>query len=78
MSSKCHNCKVIRWKDGTVFVGDSCGEIMSGIGKLIFPNGQFYEGSFKNNHFNGKGKYYSHDGIYQGQWKNGLKDGFAK
>jgi hypothetical protein len=38
MSEKCKNCKIIRWKDGTVYVGESCYDIMTGRGRVIFPN----------------------------------------
>ena len=42
MSQKYSDCKVIRWKDGTVYVGDSSRNDMQGFGKLIFPNGDYY------------------------------------
>jgi hypothetical protein len=38
MSEKCKNCKIIKWKDGTVYVGESCGDIMT-RGRVIFPSG---------------------------------------
>lgn len=42
MSQKYGDCKVIRWKDGTVYVGETFSDAMQGYGKLIFPNGDFY------------------------------------
>ena len=42
MSHKYTACKVIRWKDGTVYVGETLNDTMEGHGKLIFPNGDFY------------------------------------
>lgn len=36
--------KIIRWKDGTIYYGQCSANIMEGNGKLVFPNGDFYEG----------------------------------
>jgi hypothetical protein len=40
-------------------------------GKMIFPNGDVYEGSFENDVINGKGKLVTKNGlIYEGEWKD--------
>lgn len=51
---------------------------MNGVGKLRYPSGDYYEGQFKDNNFHGAGKYFGQNGIYEGQWENGLKSGFGK
>ena len=57
---------------------------MKGKGKLIWPDGRFYEGDFKNNNKNGdgyfiwplkneEGKFHS----YRGKWLNGKQHGMG-
>ena len=45
----------------------------NGKGRLIFPNGDIYEGNWKNNMMDGNGIYEFHDsrfaGYYAGEWK---------
>lgn len=49
---------------------------MNGDGKLVYDNGDVYEGGFDNGVFEGKGKFISHQGwSYEGTFKNGLADG---
>lgn len=51
----------------------------SGLGRLIFPNGDMYEGEFANGEMNGMGTYLHFQGkVYIGEFKKGLKDGFGK
>ncbi len=46
------------------------------ISVVTFPNGDRYEGSFKNGLFDGWGVYYYHNGDkYEGEFKNNMKDG---
>lgn len=49
---------------------------MNGEGKLVYDNGDVYEGGFKNGVFEGQGKFVSNKGwTYEGAFKNGLADG---
>ena len=49
-----------------------------GKGKLTFPNGNYYEGTFKKNNYN-EGKFKFSDGrSYNGEWKNNNIHGKGK
>ena len=55
------------WKNGCLI-----------FGRIFLPNGDLYEGGFKNSIFNGFGKLITNDGeIYEGNFVNGLKSGFC-
>lgn len=44
---------------------------MCGYGRIIFLNGDYYEGEFKDNKANGIGKQVTSSGhTYEGQWIN--------
>ena len=48
------------------------------FGRIFLPNGDLYEGGFKNSIFNGFGKLTTNDGeIYEGNFVNGEKSGFC-
>ena len=50
-----------------------------GRGIQIWPNGEKYEGYWKQGHSNGKGKLYHINGdIYEGDWENDLPQGNGK
>jgi hypothetical protein len=44
-------------------------------GRLVSKRGFEYEGTFKNNKFDGLGTLKTSDGVYSGEFKNGLKNG---
>jgi len=48
-----------------------------GHGKMIYPNGFYYEGQWKMGDIDGYGTLFSQDNsiIYRGMWKNGKYDG---
>ncbi len=49
-----------------------------GFGKMVYPNGDIYEGQWINNLRNGTGSYkWPNGGIYEGDWKDGKKDGIG-
>ena len=49
------------------------------MGKVIFNNGDNYEGSWIDGNYNGQGIFKSYDGeIYEGEWSNGKYHGTGK
>lgn len=51
-----------------------------GFGKFYYKNGGYYEGSWRNNTMNGKGKLYYDNGklAYDGQWYQNEFHGIGK
>ena len=50
-----------------------------GKGKYTWANGDYYEGEFKNDHYNGKGKYMWANGKYHvGKFQNWKREGKGK
>lgn len=51
--------------------------VKHGFGKLIYPDGVFYQGNFKNDTLSGKGSlYYGHNRpAYVGDWQNNKFNG---
>ena len=49
-----------------------------GSGKLVYANGDVYEGMFANHVRNGTGTFTSKDVTYNGEWANGEYDGQGK
>ena len=62
----------------TQYIGDIIDGKKQGKGKLIFIDGSYYEGNFKDDLFNGKGIYVRNDSIYKGDFLNGKKNGKGK
>jgi len=67
-------------KDNTEEETDPVGiDIKNGFAIYEFPNGDKYEGNWKNNLMHGKGTYLKPDGFkYEGEFKNGIRTGFGK
>ena len=60
-------------KEQSIFLSNESGE---GLGKFTFPDGDTYEGEFKDWDMNGQGTYTWSDGKkYVGEWKNGKRNG---
>ena len=60
------------------YIGDIIDGKKQGKGKLIFTDGSYYEGNFKDDLFNGKGIFVRNDCIYKGDFLNGRKHGKGK
>lgn len=49
---------------------------MNGSGKITYPSGEIYDGSWANGRPNGNGTFGSPAGdVYDGSWVDGRKDG---
>ena len=70
----------LTYDDGKIsYTGDIVNHRMNGEGKLTFPNGDIYEGQFKNGVFDGKGFFKAKIGwSYEGDFKHGQPDGQGK
>ena len=70
-----HGRVAIKWSDGYSFDGTyKNGERERGI--LRNPNGDVYEGDFKDNYYDGYGIYkFAKGGVYEGEWKKGAYEG---
>jgi hypothetical protein len=50
-----------------------------GKGKMIYNNGDMYEGDWKNDKMEGYGKFiYNNGDIYEGDWKDNKREGHGK
>ena len=69
----------IKFPDGTIYVGQIKNNEITGTGKYFFPNGTTYIGEVLNGFRHGFGKFESkkEELSYEGNWKNGLKNGFG-
>ena len=63
-------------QNGSKYVGLFKNGMYDGRGRIIFRNGDYFEGEFKNNKANGFGKYVNVNGeIYLGNWVNDKQEG---
>ena len=62
----------IYYKNGNIYYGLIDNDFnKNGIGELIYFNGNFFKGNWKNDLKNGKGKYeYNNESIFDGEWEN--------
>ena len=69
----------IKFPDGTIYVGQIKNNEITGQGKYFFPNGTTYTGELLNGFRHGFGKFESpkEELSYEGNWKNGLKNGYG-
>ena len=67
----------IKFPDGTIYVGEIKDNQITGTGKYYFPTGTIYSGELLNGLRHGFGKFESpnEEIIYEGNWKDGLKNG---
>lgn len=69
-----------KYKNGNIYSGDttmtSLGPVPNGKGKLIFANGDVYEGDFLCDNLHGKGSYFWKNGDrYKGDYKSNCQTG---
>ena len=76
------NVYIGQWKDGEKTEGKEGTHIQASDGtikndiKMIIEDGNFYEGEYQNNKFNGRGIYKFKNGdIYDGYFKDGMRHG---
>lgn len=72
--------ETINYLNGDKYNGNVKNGLKHGKGIFLFDNGRRrYEGSFKNDKFNGQGTcYYANDTQYKGGWVDGLKHGYGE
>ena len=70
---------ILKYPNGDIFNGIFKDDLLN-YGKFLFHNGDTYQGFFKENKFDGYGKYiYKNLGeVYEGQFLNGKKHGVGK
>jgi hypothetical protein len=66
--------------DGTVYQGQFYKYLKSGTGKELYPNGDWYEGSFKGGLRHGKGEYHFHKSAtrYRGNFIQGKRNNIGE
>ena len=74
---------VLTYSKGDVFgrisyVGNFKDNVRDGNGTLILKRGEYYEGEFRKDTFDGFGIFTQNDNVYKGLWKNGEKTGYGK
>jgi antitoxin component YwqK of YwqJK toxin-antitoxin module len=62
------------------YVGQTDGGKPNGWGKAYFPNGQMYDGEWKDGKMHGKAQEFYTDGVlkFEGEYKDGFREGFGK
>lgn len=66
------------YDNGYIYEGHFIKGQRSGLGTLLLPAGDRYEGMWENDQFHGQGTYTWTDGSkYTGEWKNGVQDGYG-
>merc|ERR1719262_1137253 len=68
------------WKSGIQYEGPFQSSSITGKGKFLWPDGSSYEGELLDGKRHGEGIYIASDGVtrYEGQWKQGKRDGHGK
>lgn len=69
---------ILRMDSGHVYEGEFRNDKREGKGKMIWPDGDEYEGDFLANNITGQGIYTTRDFRYEGEMKNGAPHKFGK
>eukprot|EP01084_Bolivina_argentea_P254410 427675_1 len=76
-------CKQYKYSENDDFgrdkyIGGVKNGTRSGIGKMMYNDGEVYEGEFENNKWNGYGKFmYKNKAVYEGNWKDCERNGYG-
>jgi len=71
----CNGIGQIKYVNAT-YIGECTKNKKDGRGRIVFRNGEKYEGSWKNDKKNGHGtQHYVNGMIYSGEWKNNVYNG---
>ena len=66
---------VMKWDDGTIYIGDWWNEIPSGQGTVIWSDGSVYSGEFKEGMYSGNGTLVSSQHLYVGEFSEDFPEG---
>lgn len=73
-----HGKGVLKWPNGTIYIGDWFLNKANGRGIISFPKFEHYEGLFINNTFEGEGVYFNCQGTrFEGLWSNNYPEGLG-
>ena len=72
-----HGRGIQKWPDGPTYYGQFRNDKAWGKGRLIFKQGEEYEGDWVDNKANGFGIYKSKEVKYEGKWKDDRQDGIG-
>ena len=54
-------------------LGDLVHDMKIGFGRMMFSNGEYYEGEYRNDTIHGKGSFHRVDGkVVRGVWEKGI------
>lgn len=67
----------ILFLDGSVYQGEISSNRMSGFGTMYYSTGESYEGQWRHNQPNGIGRLNGINYVFEGQFKNGVWQGFG-
>ena len=60
-----------------MYEGEWLENVMDGQGVFIDEFGNLYEGQFINDQFEGRGRMINQDGVFEGNWENGMRSGYG-
>lgn len=69
---------ILKWPDGTTYIGDWVNNRATGKGLLVFSNSERFEGNFIENCYEGEGVYINNKGNkFEGLWTDNYPEGFG-
>lgn len=72
-----HGRGILKWPDCPTYYGQFRMDKANGKGRLVFRQGEEYEGDWCDNRANGLGLYKNKDVKYEGKWKDDRQDGIG-
>ena len=74
-----HGVGLVIREDGLMVEGNFTNGQIEGDNRVVYPNGDYYQGQYEDHFRHGQGIYHYQDGrTLQGRWKCGKKDGIIK